>query len=362
MFFPALPDVPLTAPVRTSAPGRICLFGDHQDYLGLPVITAPLSLRVNLTSWHHGPPGFRLRLPNLDTRLFIPFDGIPLAYEHSRDYLRAGINVMLRAGFTFSRGIEGEVRGALPMGVGLGSSTALIVAWLTALSELADEPNALSISELVGMAYAAEVLEFGDMGSPLDALTAVRDHVLYSPAGSEGLSADVLNPALSTFIIAESRDRETTLEQQRHVKDSLLAIMDMVGRVNPAFSVASATLTDLAEYKDQFSKTDYQLLKTTLANRDLTAEAMTLLHSAHLNHARLGQLFTQQHTYLRDVLQLSTPKLDRLLDVALRAGALGGKVNASGGGGSLFVYAPNAPEFVVEAIDRAGGKATLVEV
>ena len=29
-----------------SVPGRMCLFGAHQDYLKLPVITAAIDLRV----------------------------------------------------------------------------------------------------------------------------------------------------------------------------------------------------------------------------------------------------------------------------------------------------------------------------
>lgn len=31
-----------------STPGRICLFGEHQDYLGLPVIAAAISKRIQL--------------------------------------------------------------------------------------------------------------------------------------------------------------------------------------------------------------------------------------------------------------------------------------------------------------------------
>ncbi|MFC1564948.1 galactokinase family protein, partial [candidate division KSB1 bacterium] len=32
-----------------SAPGRICLFGEHQDYLGLPVIAAAIGLRISVS-------------------------------------------------------------------------------------------------------------------------------------------------------------------------------------------------------------------------------------------------------------------------------------------------------------------------
>jgi galactokinase len=65
---------------------------------------------------------------------------------------------------------------------------------------------------------------------------------------------------------------------------------------------------------------------------------------------------------LRNAQRISTPKIDRMLDAALNAGALGGKINGSGGGGCMFVYAPTQPEQVADAIERAGGRAYVITV
>ncbi|MBT7422666.1 MAG: galactokinase family protein, partial [Candidatus Marinimicrobia bacterium] len=35
--------------MEVTTPGRICLFGEHQDYLGLPVIAMAISLRISIT-------------------------------------------------------------------------------------------------------------------------------------------------------------------------------------------------------------------------------------------------------------------------------------------------------------------------
>jgi len=51
-----------------------------------------------------------------------------------------------------------------------------------------------------------------------------------------------------------------------------------------------------------------------------------------------------------------------MLDAAMNAGALGGKINGSGGGGCMFVYAPNDPEKVAEAIDKVGGKSYIISI
>jgi galactokinase len=63
---------------------------------------------------------------------------------------------------------------------------------------------------------------------------------------------------------------------------------------------------------------------------------------------------------LRDGIGISTPKIDRMLDAAMEAGALGGKVNGSGGGGTMFAYAPGRQEEVKAALDAAGGRGMII--
>jgi galactokinase len=73
-------------------------------------------------------------------------------------------------------------------------------------------------------------------------------------------------------------------------------------------------------------------------------------------------LLWEHQCILRDILKISTPKIDRLLDAALEAGAFGGKINGSGGGGCMFAYSPDSPEKVAEAIEKVGGKAYIVKI
>jgi len=81
-----------------------------------------------------------------------------------------------------------------------------------------------------------------------------------------------------------------------------------------------------------------------------------------VNHQQLGRLLNAQQQELRERLRISTPKIDRMIDVALDAGALGAKINGSGGGGCMFAYAPNSYEQVVEAIRKAGGKPYIISI
>ncbi len=74
----------------------------------------------------------------------------------------------------------------------------------------------------------------------------------------------------------------------------------------------------------------------------------------------IGTLLNDHQKILRDVLGISTPKIDRMIEAALKAGAYGAKINGSGGGGCMFAYAPEHPEKVKAAIEDAGGEAFII--
>ncbi|MEZ0610153.1 galactokinase family protein [Fibrella sp. WM1] len=361
----------LTTNLTASTPGRICLFGEHLDYLGLPVIAAAIDRRVALTA-RPDPNAreFRLHLPDIGQDVIIPFDGNRLPYPADRDYLRSCVNVLLQEGFTFSRGIEATVRGTIPINAGASSSSALIVSWLNVLSQLADAPRHLPPMTLAELAYRAEVLEFGEPGGMMDHFATAVGNVIYlesqRPDGTPAIALEALTPPLGTFVLGDSGEPKDTIGILRRVKLGMLDVVQRIQQSRPDFSLHTAALTDVPEFKDQLTKDEYILLKGTLANRDLLRQAHTQLQTPPTNvpafDRQLGTLLTEHQTNLRDAQRISTPKIDRMLDAALAAGALGGKINGSGGGGSMFVYAPNGAEAVAEAIDRVGGKAYVVRV
>jgi galactokinase len=89
-------------------------------------------------------------------------------------------------------------------------------------------------------------------------------------------------------------------------------------------------------------------------------EARRLFRQKPLDHQKVGALLSAHQDVLREILRISTVKIDRMLDAAMSSGAVGGKINGSGGGGCMFAYAPSNPEGVAEAIEREGGKAYIV--
>ena len=51
--------------MEVSSPGRICLFGEHQDYLGLPVIAMAMNLRLRINGQKRNDKKIVINLPDI---------------------------------------------------------------------------------------------------------------------------------------------------------------------------------------------------------------------------------------------------------------------------------------------------------
>jgi galactokinase len=171
------------------------------------------------------------------------------------------------------------------------------------------------------------------------------------------LSIQTLNPNLGAFVLGDSCEPKDTMGILSRCRDSRLDIIRKLKVKNPNESVHN-----LGENADLFDLNgeEKKIIHGTIQNRDLLKKALIELEKDETNHELIGALLTEHHTVLRDVLKVSTPKIESMLDAALDAGALGGKINGSGGGGSMFAYAPNNSEAIAEAIEKSGGKSYIV--
>ena len=63
----------------------------------------------------------------------------------------------------------------------------------------------------------------------------------------------------------------------------------------------------------------------------------------------------EHHIVLRDLLKITVPRIDAMINAALNAGAYGAKIVGSGGGGSIVVMAePGNEAPIVKALLDAG--------
>ncbi len=344
-----------------STPGRICLFGEHQDYLGLPVIAAAISRHVEISGEHRADKQIIIHLPDINSELKMEVSEGRMAYAQKRDYFRSGYNVLIDKGLRFSKGLECTVRGNIPINSGTSSSSALLVTWIHFLSKMADISQEFSAQEMGEMAFRAEVMEFGEPGGMMDHLSTAIGKAVYLEF-EPNTTAEALHPNLGTFVLADSCEPKDTINVLKRAKFARLDLIDKIKQHLPAFSLQDFDSNKKEVLQAFLSQDEYILLVGTLRNRDILREALQLFKDQQMSDVVLGNLLTEHHRILRDVLQISTPKIEKMLAVAIDAGALGGKINGSGGGGCMFVYAPNDPQKVVDAIDAVGGKSYIINI
>ncbi|GLU53927.1 mevalonate kinase [Dyadobacter frigoris] len=352
--------------MRISTPGRICFFGEHQDYLGLPVIAAAISRRISIDGDYRNDDQIILHLPDLDQKIeFSLMETFP--YIIQRDYFRSTINVLKRKGLVFSKGFECTIHGNIPINSGTSSSSALIVSWAHFLDKMSDNPANFSQKELGEIANAAEVLEFGEPGGMMDHYSTAIGNVIYLESTPE-IYVEALTPKLGTFVLGDSLEPKDTLGILSRCRYGMEDVIKKVTQYDPYFSIFKTQMAQSSDYKKLLSQDELSLLQANIDDRDILLQGKALL-SQNVEEAgtaefdkELGSLLYRHYKNLRDHKRTSTPKIERMMDAALSAGALGGKINGSGGGGCMFVYTPNNAEEVAEAIDAAGGKSYIINV
>jgi galactokinase len=355
---------PVTSPsprrVRVSTPGRICLFGEHQDYLGLPVIACAISLRISIKAILRNDRSIRIDLPDIGRRENIELDRIE-GYSHERDYFRSGLRVMQQAGFAFPAGFDCTVHGEIPIQAGTSSSSALVVSWIHLLSCIGESSITPDAREIARLAHRAEVIEFHEPGGSMDQYTTALGSVLHL-GFFPSTTIDPLPPVTGRFVLGDSGEPKDTKTILSKTKERILGVVRRLQATDPDFSLQTVSADDVGAYRTHLTDDDCRLLRGTIRNRDFTREARLLMASGKAGIKKFGELLTAHQEVLRDVLGISTRKIDRMLDAACNAGSPGGKINGSGGGGCMFVYAPEREEEIAEAIEREGGKSYIVTV
>ena len=341
--------------MEISTPGRVCLFGEHQDYLGLPVLAMAISLRSVIKSSPRNDSQVIIQKPDIGETE--KFDLNNIKYSSSKDHFKSGLKVCKRFGFKFSKGFECDLSSNIPIKAGTSSSSSILVTWIHFLSQIADNAKKLDRIKIAELAYQAEVIEFNSPGGMMDQYSTSLGGLIYLESNPK-ISIEQIDTNLGAFVLGDSLEQKDTIEILSRCRDSRVSILNKMKELDSQINFQIISLDQIDEYN--LTADENALLSGTVKNRDLLFEAKKELNKPKLDQEFFGDLLSKHHSILRDNLRISTPKIELMLKSALEAGAYGGKINGSGGGGCMFAYCPNNPEEVRDAINNVGGKAHIV--
>ncbi len=244
-------------------------------------------------------------------------------YDGKHDLLKAALNV------TKVDGVDISVYSDVPPGCGTGSSAAVSVALIGALSVMAGLH--LTPHEVASLAHKLETEELGIQ-------SGVQDQVA---SAMGGIGFHIIDPYPSVSSSPLRLPHETALELESRL------LLVYTGQAHLSGDVHKKVIED---YQAGVEKA--QKAMQTLRNTPIWAKS-ALMRGDFVELAEIMNINTQAQKDLHP--DITTDKIEELQDIAFKTGALGFKINGAGGGGSVTILCGSTNTREVEtAIKNAG--------
>ncbi|WP_457632415.1 galactokinase [Oceanithermus desulfurans] len=261
------------------------------------------------------------------------------------DYLAAVVWVLKKAGYEVP-GARFWVSSTIPMGVGLSSSAALTVAALKALRGLYDLD--LDDLTLALLAQRAESEYVGVRCGVMDQLTVALGHegeALFIDTRSLEYRRLPLIDGVEVIVVDSATPRRlaTSGYNQRRAECQVAARM---------LGVVSLRDVNELERVEKLPEPYRRRARHVVAENQRVLTARTALERG--DAAEFGRLMLASHRSLRDDFEVSTPELDRLVELSWGAGAFGARVTGAGFGGAIVALVPSAAAVTFKEKIREG--------
>ncbi len=300
-----------------SAPGKIILFGEHAVVYGRPALAVPVTqVHADVDIAASDRPGIWIHAPGISLRSelnSLPSDHPIAAVIH---------NFFFLARVSPFPPLKIHISSTIPVASGLGSGAAVTVALVRALAVHFNFP--MTDEEVNAFAYEIEKIHHGTP-SGIDNTVITYAKPVYFVRGQPIETFTVGQPF--TLVIGDTGIPAPTKESVGDVrklweadKEKWEEVFDRIGRI-------------VKEARKQIERGKWK---------------------------ELGGLMNDNHALLQQM-TVSSPELDRLVEAARKAGALGAKLSGGGRGGNMIALVePSDAEAVVRSLKEAGAKSTIV--
>lgn len=341
--------------IIASSPGRVCLFGEDVDYMGLEVITLAINQRIEIQGKTNTSGKIEVFLEDLKRK--IVFSNEKQYKLKKRDYVRSAFNIYQEF-FPSNFGARLSVKSTLPIGKGLSSSSAFCAA-LIGFFDKACEYNSTK-KELAWNAYLAEVVNLGEPGGMMDHYASVVGNLVYLEC-REPYIVEELDSKLDGLVIGDTLTKKETIQTITTRKKEIYQGIDFMKKKNPDFNLESSLFQDVLDSYIVDKSKGLQRLLGILGIRDTVREGYKIMKKSDKTPDVIASLINRHHKYQQTYFENVTQKMQKLINSAKEAGAIGCKLLGSGNGGSFLAYSPGKEEEVVKVIKSKGGYAYILK-
>ena len=338
--------------VRADAPGRVNLIGEHTDYNEGFVLPAALPLRT-IVELSPSPGGIvRAWSTAYPDSAPVSFPAtVELASGDWADYVRGLVCVLADCGL--AGGLDVRIESQVPVGSGLSSSAALLIA----LGRAIRAALSLAIDDLE-LAVLARAAETDFVGAPVGIMDQMAcslarpGEALLIDTRSLAYEAIRLPPGAALLVIDSGIQHSHATGDYRRRRSECEQAAAALG----ARSLRDVGVDALPRVERLPAPLDRRARHVITENARVLA-AVDALRAGALDE--LGRLFEASHESLRDDFEVSTPEIDALV-ATLRGmpGVYGSRLTGGGFGGSVVALVePGRAAAVGEAAVRAQNEA-----
>ncbi|TFG17059.1 MAG: hypothetical protein EU530_11155 [Promethearchaeota archaeon] len=302
-------------------PGRICLFGDKVDLLEKPVIAAAINLLMHIKITKRKDNLIKFYSKNLDFTKEFHLHNTP-DFTHPLKYWSA---IVERLKKSLTSGFTAEVYSEIPIGGGLSSSAALSVGLIKGLNKMYDMQ--MENGQIAELAYVCEHDDLGIMCGRMDQFAIAFGGVNFIETGSTPTVEQLPIKSLPLVVGNSQEERKASIILNRVKKEIENNEPNVIG----AFS--------------EIEQIVYAGKKALLEEDFKTAGKLMIKHQRQ-----------------EEILQATTPKINRLCEESIKAGAFGAKQMGAGGGGAFEAICPGKQGLVKKAIELNGGKTWVCDI
>lgn len=320
--------------ISSSANGRVNLLGEHLDYNGGAVLPLQIDKCVKIYLSDNNTNGkIVIKSKQYDEKIIINHN--LTKQENWSDFVVGACKIISdKFGIKISS-INFVIDSDLPIGIGLSSSAAITVATLRAL--ITKYNIEISNEELVSLALRVES-DFVDVGGGMmDQFTSIygsTSEILYLDTATNDFELITLNENYK-FLIIDSGESRILANSEFNSRKILCE--------NVANKLSLNYLCELSDLDEKLTKKltmeEIKIAKHVVYENIRVHKGKKSLLSN--NYDLFGKLMTESHISLKNNYEVSTAKLDTLVNLCNSFGALGSKLTGAGFGGAIVSLIKN---------------------
>jgi galactokinase len=338
----------------SKAPARICLFGDHQDYLGLPVIACAIDKYITVEGKPNHSNFLNFNLKDLEKNISIDLND-DLKEIEKGDHIKYVLKSLKKNKIVINKGFNIKIKSEIFINAGISSSSALVVALIKFFLQIFN-PEKISEKFISELAYQSEVVEQGGSGGRMDQYSITIGNTIFLETNTNNSFFKIKSP-FKNFIIANSGIKKQTDLVLKNLKEKSIYSISKIKKHNESFILSKVKKSEINLYKKFLDKTSFDYFEAAVSNHHITLSALNELKKIKPDLNKLGRLMIKHHNFLKNNLKITVPEIDQMIDIAIENGAYGAKIIGSGGGGSVLILSnENQQENIINKLISAGIK------